>query len=56
MATPEQIELAESEVIRLIDVAKRQGLNSWDLEDIFLRATEVLHCQASVEYKVKGGQ
>ena len=53
MANPEQIELAESEVARLIEVAHRQGLNYWQILDIFLRATCDLHLRASTEYQVK---
>ncbi len=56
MASPEQIDLAESDVARLIEVAHRNGLTYWELEDIFLRATEILHCQAAAEYRIKGGQ
>ncbi len=55
MATPDEIDLAESEVARLIEVAKKQGLNSWELLDIFLRACVNLHIQASCEYRIKGG-
>ncbi len=55
MATPDEIDLAESEVARLVEVAKRQGLNSWELLDIFLRACVTLHLQASADYRIKGG-
>ena len=47
MATPDIIDLAESEVARLVEVCKRQGLNSWELLDIFLKACVTLHIQAS---------
>ncbi len=55
MATPDEIDLAESEVARLIEVCKKQGLNSWELLNIFQRACVTLHLQASAEYRVKGG-
>ncbi len=48
----DKIELAESEVARLIEVARKQGLNSWELLDIFLRACVDLHIQASCEYRL----
>ncbi len=50
IAIVDQLELAESEVVRLIDVAHRQGLNYWQILDIFLRACVNLHLQASTEY------
>lgn len=56
MATPDEIDLAESEVARLIEVALKQGLNSWELLDIFLRACVSLHLRASCDYRVKGGK
>ncbi len=55
MATPEQIELAESEVATLIEVAHRQGLNYWEILDIFLRAVVDLHVKASAEYQLRQG-
>ena len=55
MANPEQIELAETDIARVIEVARRQGLNSWELEDILLRFCVQLHIEATVEFRVKGG-
>ena len=55
MATPDVIDLAKSEVARLIEVTKKQGLNSWELLDIFLWACVNLHIEATCEYRVKGG-
>jgi hypothetical protein len=52
MPTPDNIDLVESEVARLVDVAHKQGLNSWELLDIFLRACVTLHLQASAEYRI----
>lgn len=52
----EIIELAESEVERLIEVAHCQGLTYWQILDIFLRTACDLHIQASAEYFAKGGQ
>ncbi len=56
MDNPNVIELAESEVARLIAVMHRQGLNYWQILDIFLRAACDLHLKASAEYQIKGGQ
>lgn len=52
-ATPEQLSMAETQVARLIEVAHRQGLNYWQILDIFLRAVCDLHLKASAEYWVK---
>ena len=54
MATPDELDLAESEVTRLIDVAHKQ-LNYWEILDIFLKACVTLHIQASAEYRMEGG-
>ncbi len=56
MATPEQIDLAESQVATLIDVCHKQGLNYWEILNIFIRALCDLHLKASAEYRIKGGQ
>ncbi len=55
MATPEQNDLAESELERLIEVGKKQGLNSFDWEGILLRRLDILHNQAEIEYHLRGG-
>ena len=54
-AEAELLRLAELEVAKLIEVAHKQGLNYWQLMDIFLRASYDLHLKASVEYYMKGG-
>jgi len=56
MKKPDVIELAEKDLDRLIMVGKKQGMNSWDWLDILLRKACVLHNQATVEYRIKGGQ
>ena len=56
MATPEQIDLVESEVARLLEVALKQGVNSWELLGVLLRACEILYLRAGAEYQIKGGQ
>lgn len=53
MATPDEIDLAESEICRLIEVAKQQGLNSWEILGIFLKACDSLYLAAECEYRVK---
>ncbi len=53
MATPEQIDLTESDVARLIEVAHKAGLSYWEILDVFLKAVCDLHFKASVEYQVK---
>jgi len=55
MSTPEQIDLAEAEVARLIEVIHRSGLNYWEILDIFLKATCDLHLKSSAEYQAKEG-
>jgi hypothetical protein len=52
MATPEQIDLLETDVARLIQVAHK-SLNYWDIMDVFLKAVCDLHFKASVEYQVR---
>ncbi len=49
----EALEIAEAEVTRLIEVCHKQGVNYWQILDIFLRATCDLHLKASVEYQSK---
>ncbi len=49
-------ELADREVTRLIDVCHKQGLNYWQILDIFLRKVCDLHLMASAEYRMKGGK
>ncbi len=57
MTTPEQLDLAESEIAFLITKAHNSGLNYWQILDIFLRATCDLHIKASTEYQIRqGGQ
>ncbi len=53
MASPDEIDLAESQVATLIDVCHRSGLNYWEIMDIFLKATCDLHLKASAEYQIK---
>ena len=55
MATPDNIDLAEAEVARLVDVAHKQGLNYWEIQGIFIKACANLYIQASCEYHIKGG-
>ena len=52
----EAIELTQSEVARLIEIAHREGLTDWQLLDIFLKACVALHMQGTNEYGLKGGQ
>lgn len=52
----ELIEEAERQVEILIESYRKRGLNYWQLEDIFLRATCDLHLKASAEYQMKGGK
>jgi len=60
----EMLKLAEQEVVRLIEmfetdldrlimVGHKEGLNYWQLLDIFLRACVQLHLEASAEYQMK---
>lgn len=56
MATPNEIELAESEVARLIEVMHRQGLNYFEILGIFETASLNLYLQAGIEYRIKGGE
>jgi len=55
MTEVENIKLAELEITHLIEVCHRQGLNYWQILDIFLRATCILHLKSSAEYQLKGG-
>jgi len=55
MKKPDVIDMAEEDLDRLIMVGKKQGLTSWDWEDILLRRACVLHNQATAEYRAKGG-
>lgn len=54
----ELIEETEKQVQILIESYWKRGLNYWQLEDMFLRATCDLHLKASAEYqaKAKGGE
>ena len=49
----DNIELAESEVARLIEVCRNQGLSSWQLLRIFLIACQDLYVRAEIEYRLK---
>ncbi len=49
------IELAESEVARLVEVALRQGVPAQELLGIFLRHCCDLYLRAGVESRMKGG-
>lgn len=47
------IELAEQECERLIEVCHKQGLNYWEILRIFLIACQDLYLKAEVEYRLK---
>ncbi len=47
------IELAEQEFARLIEVCRKQGLNSWQILGIVLIICQDLYIKAEIEYKAK---
>ncbi len=46
-------ELFETDLNRRIEVAHREGLNYWQMEDSCLRMTCDLHLKAAAEYQSK---
>ena len=56
MNDADTIELAETEVARLIEVCHRQGLSYWQILRLFLLACHNLYIQTDAEYWLKGGK
>ena len=50
------IELAETEINRLVGVIHSQGLSYWQILRLFLLACQNLYIQADTDYWLKGGK